>query len=141
MAFTGAITLLVLVDHREIQAIGGMSGMANKQTVAIIALSAGWILAADTADATTYEDIAGQWCGDVTDYVFTPDTLSVKFHDGRPDNVFKITKYTYTNDSVRINWLNGADELVISFAEFNGSHTAMAQQESEDKPRRAFHRC
>ena len=59
MAFTGAITLLVLVDHREIQAIGGMSGMAN--------LSAGWILAADTADATTYEDIAGQWCGDVTD--------------------------------------------------------------------------
>jgi hypothetical protein len=79
VAFTGAITLLVLVDHREIQAIGGMSGMANKQTVAIIALSAGWILAADTADATTYEDIAGQWCGDVTDYVFTPDTLSVKF--------------------------------------------------------------
>ena len=115
--------------------------MANKQTVAIIALSAGWILAADTADATTYEDIAGQWCGDVTDYVFTPDTLSVKFHDGRPDNVFKITKYTYTNDSVRINWLNDADELVISFAEFNGSHTAMAQQENEDTPRRAFHRC
>jgi hypothetical protein len=25
--------------------------------------------------------------------------LIVKFHDGRPANVFKITKYTYTNDS------------------------------------------
>jgi hypothetical protein len=25
-------------------------------------------LAADIANATTYEDIAGQWCGDVTDY-------------------------------------------------------------------------
>jgi hypothetical protein len=24
------------------------------------------------------------------------------FHDGRPANVFKITKYTYTNDGVRI---------------------------------------
>jgi len=40
----------------------------NKQTVALIALLSGWILAADIANATTYEDIAGQWCGDVTDY-------------------------------------------------------------------------
>jgi len=71
----------------------------NKQTVALIVLFAGWILAADTANATTPEDIAGQWCGDVTDYIFTPDTLTVKFHDDRPANVFKITKYTYTDDS------------------------------------------
>ena len=55
----------------------------NKQTVALIALFAGWILTTDIADATKYEDIAGQWCGDVTDYVFTPNTLTVKFHDGR----------------------------------------------------------
>jgi hypothetical protein len=74
----------------------------NKQTVALIALFAGWILLADIADATTYEDIAGQWCGDVTDYVFAPNTLTVKFHDDRPANVFKITKYTYTNDTVRM---------------------------------------
>ena len=107
----------------------------NKQTVALIAL----FVAAEIANATTYETIAGQWCGDVTDYVFAPDTLTVKFHDGRPDNVFKITKYTYTDDSVRIIGLT--DELVMVFAEFNGSHTAMAQQESDDKPRRAFHRC
>jgi hypothetical protein len=113
----------------------------NKQTVALIALFAGWILRADIANATAYEDIAGQWCGDVTDYVFTPDTLTVKFHDDRPANVFKITNYTYTNDSVRIHWLNGADELVMVFAEFSGNKTAMAQQENEDKPRRAFHRC
>ena len=46
----------------------------NKQTVALIASFAGWILTADIANATTYEDIAGQWCGDVTDYVFTPNT-------------------------------------------------------------------
>ena len=111
----------------------------NKQTAALIALCAGWILTADVADATAYEDIAGRWCGDVTDYVFTPNTLTVKFHDDRPANVFKITKYTYTNDSVRIDWLNGAKELVTVFAEF--SRSKMAQQENEDKPRRAFHRC
>ena len=112
----------------------------NKQTVALIVLFAGWILAADTANATTPEDIAGQWCGDVTDYIFTPDTLTVKFHDYRPANEFKITKYTYTNDSVRIDWVNAdGKESFTVFAEFSGSK--MAQQGSGDKPRRAFHRC
>jgi hypothetical protein len=105
-------------------------------TVAIL-LSAG---AADIANATTYKDIAGQWCGDVTDYVFTPSTLTVKFHDGRPENVFTITKYTYTPDGVRIDWLGDArKESVTVFAEFSG--TTMAQQEKDDKPRRPFHRC
>src|SRR5438067_9972025 len=77
----------------------------NKQTVALMALAL-FALTSDIANATTYEDIAGQWCGDVTDYVFAPNTLTVKFHDNRPNNVFKITKYTYTNNSVRIDWLN-----------------------------------
>src|SRR3974390_2192653 len=97
----------------------------NKRTVALMALFA---LTSDIANATTYEDIAGQWCGDVTDYVFTPSTLTVKFHDGRPANVFKITKYTYTNDSVSIDWLNAAGKgSVTVFAEFSSSPTTMAQ--------------
>jgi hypothetical protein len=113
----------------------------NKQIVALVAVL-NWILGADVADATTYKDIAGKWCGDVTDYVFTPNTLTVKFHNGRPANAFKITKYTYTDDSVRIDWLNGAKkESVTVFAEFTGNATAMAQQQNGDKPRRSFHRC
>ena len=111
----------------------------NKQTVVLVALFASWVLTADMANATTYEDIAGQWCGDVTDYVFAPNTLTVNFHDNRPNNVFKITKYTYANNSVRIDWLNGAKESVTVFAEF--SRSKMAQQQNGDKPRRSFHRC
>jgi hypothetical protein len=104
-----------------------------------ILLSAG---AANIADAMTYKDIAGRWCGDVTDYVFTPNTLTVKFHNGRAPNMFKITKHTYTNDSVRIDWLNGSDkESVTVFAEFVGNPSTMAQQQNGDKPRRPFHRC
>jgi hypothetical protein len=64
-----------------------------------ILLSAG---AVNVADAMTYKDIAGQWCGEITDYVFAPNSLTVKFHDGTPAKAFKITKYTYTNDSVSI---------------------------------------
>jgi hypothetical protein len=98
----------------------------NKRIVALIALFAGWILPAHIADA-------------ITNYVFTPNTLTVKFHNNRPANVFKITKYTYANNSVRIDWLNGPKESVTVFAEFVGS--AMAQQQNGDKPRRPFHRC
>jgi hypothetical protein len=29
----------------------------------------------------------------------------------------------------------------MAFAEFSGNKSAMAQQENEDKPRRAFYRC
>ena len=97
------------------------------------------VLLPTAADAVTYKDIAGQWCGDVTDYVFMPNTLTVKFHDGRSESAFKITKYTYTNNSVRIDWLNGTKESVTVFAEF--SRSKMAQQQNGDKPRRAFHRC
>jgi hypothetical protein len=104
-----------------------------------LSLSAG---AANIADAMTYRDIAGEWCGDVTDYVFTPNTLTVKFHDGRPANAFKITKYSYTNDSVSIDWVNAAGKgSVTVFAEFNGKPATMAQQQNDDKPRRSFHRC
>ena len=109
----------------------------NKQTVALIVLFTSSTL---TANATTYEDIAGQWCGDVTDYVFAPNTLTVKFHDVRPANVFNIVKYTYTSNSVRIDWLNtDGKESVTIFAEFGRSK--MAQQQVGDLPRRAFHRC
>ena len=87
----------------------------NKQPLALIALFAGWILAADIANATKYEDIAGQWCGDVTDYVFASDTLTVNFHDNRPANVFKITKYNYANDSVRINWIRSRQRVGHGF--------------------------
>jgi hypothetical protein len=69
----------------------------------------------------------------------TPTALTVKFHNNRPANVFKITKYTYADDSVRLDWLNGTKESVTVFAEFSGSK--MAQQQNGDKPRRVFHRC
>jgi hypothetical protein len=56
--------------------------------------------------------------------------------------VFKINKYTYTDNSVRIDWLNGAGKASVTvFAEFIGNATKMAQQQNGDKPRRPFHRC
>jgi hypothetical protein len=54
----------------------------------------------------------------------------------------KITKYTYTDNSVRIDWINTAGkESITVFAEFAGHNTKMAQQQNGDNARRAFHRC
>ena len=70
-----------LAEQCEIDRVAALKPrpQMNKQTVALIVLFAGWVLTADIANATTYEDIAGQWCGDVTDYVFAPNTLTVNF--------------------------------------------------------------
>jgi hypothetical protein len=62
----------------------------------------------------------------------------VKFHDDRPANVFKITRYNYTDDSVHISRLNSADELVMVFAEFSGNKTTMAQQENRRQTAPSF---
>ena len=100
-----------------------------------------FLLSADIADAMTYKNIAGQWCGETTDYVFAPNSLTVKFHDGRPAKTFKITKYAYDNDDVRIDWLNSAGkDAVTVFAEFVGNAT-MVQQQNDRGPRRSFKRC
>lgn len=100
-----------------------------------------WAGAVSMANATTYKDIAGKWCGESTDYVFAPNSLTVKFHDGRPANTFKITKYSYNNDSVRIDWRNAAGkDAVTVFAEFIGNAT-MVQQQNDRGPRRSFKRC
>jgi hypothetical protein len=99
-----------------------------------------FLLSADIADAMTYKDIAGQWCGEITDYVFAPNSLSVKFHDSRPAETFKITKYTYNDDDVRIDWLNSAGkDAVTVFTEFIGNGT-MVQQQNDRGPRRSFKR-
>jgi hypothetical protein len=66
--------------------------------------------------------------------------LTVKFHDGRPQNVFKITKYTYANNNVSIDWLNAdGKESVTIFAEFSAAR--WRSRGKERKPRRPFHRC
>jgi len=100
-----------------------------------------FLLLVDFADAMTYKDIAGQWCGQSTDYVFAANSLTVKFHDGRPPKAFKITKYTYSSDSVSIDWLNAAGKNAVTvFAEFTGNVT-MVQQRNDRGPRRSFKRC
>jgi hypothetical protein len=97
-----------------------------------------FLLSARIADAMTYKDIAGQWCGETTDYVFAPNSLTVKFHDSGPA---KITKYTYDKDGLRIDWLNSAGKASVTvFGEFIGNAT-MVQQQNDRGPRRSFKRC
>jgi hypothetical protein len=71
---------------REVIELGAGTSTRSEEIMKYAWLAAIAVLLPTAADAVTYKDIAGQWCGDVTDYVFTPNTLTVKFHDGRPAN-------------------------------------------------------
>jgi len=97
--------------------------------------------ATNDAGAMAFKDIAGQWCGELSDDTFAPQSLTVNFHNGNPAKVFKVTKYTYTDVSVRVDWISSnGKELFTIFAEF-GNDGTMAQQKSDVGPRRSFKRC
>ena len=95
-----------------------------------------------TATALTYNNIAGQWCGEGLTYTFTTGQLVVEFSNGTPTRYFKIVRYHYYNDSVTIDWINAeGKEVHTDFSEFSHNGRYMAQVPSNVGPRRPFHRC
>ena len=97
---------------------------------------------ATDAVATTYNTVAGRWCGEGITYTFTTGQLVVEFSDGTPTRYFKIVQYRYSGDMVSIFWINAKGEKVnTDFAEFSSSGRYMAQVPSNAGPRRPFHRC
>jgi hypothetical protein len=96
---------------------------------------------AGVAQALTFKNIAGKWCGQTTNYEFSADALKVTFLDGSPDLTFKITGYDYSDDTVAMRWHNQDKPLFTEFSEFSADGKTMAQVKSDVGPRRPFHRC
>ena len=116
----------------------------------VLGVAAVVVLAAmGTARAHAGSELEGKW---YTDTIENGQFVAIKMEfkangeftaeltDLKGDSLGTVSgEYTYANNSVRIDWLNGPKESVTVFAEFVGS--AMAQQQNGDKPRRPFHRC
>lgn len=105
-------------------------------TAAAIALGA-----VRPADALTFEDITGKWCGSVSSYTFTPGKLIVLLYDGNQRHEYKIDDYQYEDDAITVNWRRGDDKLFTKFSEFSPDKRSMAQQQNNAGPRREFKRC
>jgi uncharacterized caspase-like protein len=91
--------------------------------------------------APSFRSIAGKWCGETSNYIFSKETLSVVFHDGQPTRNFKITDYQYAPGKVTVHWIGKGGKVFTDFSEFGSDGRTMAQQKNNAGPRRPFHRC
>ncbi|HTT48990.1 MAG TPA: hypothetical protein VMG39_13430 [Pseudolabrys sp.] len=96
---------------------------------------------AGAAQALSYKNISGRWCGLTTNYEFASHLLIVTFLDGSPTKRFEVTSYEYDGDVITMHWVNNGEKLFTQFNEFATDGRSMAQVKSEVGPRRPFHRC
>lgn len=101
-------------------------------------LSAGLVA---EASALSFKSLSGKWCGETTNYVFGPKSLTVTFHSGSPPRRFKVTSYEYLGNTIKMHWENKDEKLFTDFSEFSADGRFMAQQKNEIGPRRPFRRC
>lgn len=106
----------------------------------------GLISSAHADGAISFKDIEGRWCGEITDYVFTRDELTVEFHDGRDDRVLAIKGINTGVDKSNNGWIEFVwkERGNTVFADFTPNKREMAQQANvggDNGPRRVFKRC
>jgi hypothetical protein len=92
----------------------------------------------------TPDDLMGKWCGDVSDYVFTRDKLTVQMHAGGT-RVLKIRSIDAGDGWVRVNWdMPDRKDPNTVFYDFNATRTRMAQHANDSGdmgPRYNYKRC
>jgi hypothetical protein len=101
------------------------------------------------ADALSVNDILGRWCGETSDYEFTPERLTVHFHRGGEERVLPVRSFEVRSDEIKVHWDIKrpdlpADEIATVFNEFDPARGTMAQKPNTggDKGGRLpFHRC
>ena len=87
-------------------------------------------------------DILGNWCGTVSNYSITRDTLQVTILSNNSVRKYKIDNFEFTSSVVTVNWRSAKDEEVwTKFSEFSADGLNMVQLSNEAGPRREFRRC
>jgi hypothetical protein len=102
----------------------------------VVALGAG-----GAAQALTFNDISGKWCGSVSSYTFAPGQLTVVLYTDNEPRRYKIENYEYDGDVITVNWIRDNDKLFTKFGEFSSDDRLMVQQQNDAGPRREFRRC
>ncbi len=123
--------------------VGGRVGfLARPFAAAIVSVLvvAAWPTGA-RAGKLTYDDILGDWCGEVWNYNFTRDRLTVTYRDERAPRVMKIRRYEFAGEWISVRFRPRGGSV---FAEFGLDGRNMVQQPDrlgDSEPRRPFRRC
>jgi hypothetical protein len=112
------------------------------RTIVVVALTITAPLGAGSAaQALTFEDISGKWCGSVSSYTFAPGQLTVVLYSDNTPRRYKIDSYQYEDEVITVNWMRDDDKLFTKFSEFSRDDRFMVQQPNDAGPRREFRRC
>ena len=80
-------------------------------------------------------DILGNWCGTVSNYSITRDTLQVTIRSNNSVRKYKIDNFEFTSSVVTVNWRSAKDEEVwTKFSEFSADGLNMVQLSNEAGP-------
>jgi hypothetical protein len=93
------------------------------------------------AQALSFNDITGKWCGSVSSYTFAPGQLTVVLYSDNQPRRYKIENYQYEGDVITVNWIRDDDKLFTKFSEFSADDRLMVQLPNDAGPRREFRRC
>jgi len=99
-------------------------------------------VAAKSAAALEFKDIAGKWCTAGGTEQFDPNNLIAIPTSSHERRIYPIVSYSYSGTNVTVVWKDekGATAETV-YSEFSADGQRMAQQASEKGPRRPFHRC
>jgi hypothetical protein len=117
-----------------------MTRMVRNIVAACLTMAAA-LGAGGAAQALSFDDISGKWCGSVSSYTFAPGLLTVVLYSDSTPRRYKIDSYKYEDDVITVNWVRDDDKLFTKFSEFSRDDRFMVQQPNEAGPRREFRRC
>lgn len=93
------------------------------------------------AEKINFERIEGRWCGDITDYKFTRQRLTVTFQKDGTHRVLEVERIDSGDGWINFIWKSGGNTV---FSEFSRDGKSMAQDANkggDNGPRREFRRC
>ncbi len=107
--------------------------------LALAALSPAPLEAAEVS----FEELLGRWCGQQSDYVFSPKQLTITFVPGGQTRVLEIAKVKTTGERISVYWKPEHPKGYTTFMLTTGGQllVQLANEGGDKGPQRKFIKC
>lgn len=88
-----------------------------------------------------YSNILGTWCGNVSKYVFTRQSLTVTWYGESGKRVLPIKGYMFSKTRINVKWEPQGNTIFGEFSKDNHRMAQLPNTSGDMGPRRLFRRC
>lgn len=113
---------------------------ACARAAATVGVMASLVAPVNGAEPIVFEDILGKWCGEITNYVFTREKLTVYFHSGGTREL-RIQKINPGTTWLDLHWRESGNTVFGDFTPDKNVMFQFANTTGDKGPRRRFRRC